>query len=186
MKSVLAIACAAAVLCAAALAAGAVMVKLETKELAGQAEAVVVGKVTAARAQWDDKKTKIITLTTVAIAETVKGDLKGEVVVRTLGGEVDGLAQLVPGMPQFAKDEEVVLFLKSENKAWHVVGLGQGKYNVLREKDKDPVVVNALNGLTLGKQDDKGGVTIDKNAPAPIKRPLKEFLDEVRSLAAKK
>ena len=186
MKSIFAIACAAAALCAAALAFGAVMVKLETKDLAGQAEEVVVGKVAAAKAQWDDKKTKIITLTTVQIAETVKGDLKGEVVVRTLGGEVDGLAQLVPGMPQFTKDEEVVLFLKSENKTWHVVGLGQGKYHVLREKDKEPVVVNSLTGLTLGKQDDKGGVTIDKAAPAPINRPLKAFLDEVRALAAKK
>lgn len=186
MKKTVAIACAVVVACAAAIAFGAVMVKLETKDLAGQAEAVVVGKVTAAKAQWDEKKTKIITLTTVQIAETVKGDLKGEVVVRTFGGEVDGLAQLVPGMPQFTKDEEVVLFLKSENKAWHVVGLGQGKYNVLREKDKDPVVVNALTGLTLGKQDDKGGVTIDKAAPAPIKKPLKEFLNEVKALAPKK
>ena len=185
MKRILAIACAAAVLCAAGLALGAVMVKLETKDLAGQAEAVVVGKVTASKAQWDEKKTKIFTLTTVQIAESAKGDLKGEVVVRTFGGEVDGLAQLVPGMPQFTKDEEVVLFLKSEDKAWHVVGLGQGKFSVLREKDRDPVVFNKLDGLTLGKQDNKGGVTIDKGAPVPFKKPLKDFLDEVRALVKK-
>jgi len=185
MKMLKALACAVAVFAVPAIALGAVMVKLETKDLAGQADAVVVGTVTASKAQWNEGKTKIITLSTVKIAETVKGDLKGEVPVRTFGGEVDGLAQLVPGMPQFAKDEEVVLFLKSEDKAWHVVGLGQGKFTVLREKDKDPVVFNKLDGLTLGKKDEKGGVTIDKNAPAPVKKPLKDFIAEIRSFLKK-
>lgn len=185
MHKATAYAAAIAVLLFSFTALGAVMVKLETKDLAGQADAVVVGTVTASKAQWNEGKTKIFTLTTVKIIEAVKGDLKGEVAVRTFGGEVDGLAQMVPGMPQFKKDEEVVLFLKNEDKAWHVVGLGQGKYVVLREKDKDPIVINKLEGLTLGKKDDKGGVAIDKDKPAPVQKPLKDFIAEIKSFIKK-
>jgi len=175
----------AALLAVPSIVFGASMVKLEIADLVGQAEAVVVGTVTSTAAQWNEGKTKIVTLTTVKIGETVKGELKGEVQVRTFGGEVDGLAQAVPGMPRFAKDQEVVLFLKSEDKAWHVVGLGQGKYDVIREKDKDPLVINKLEGLVLGKKDDKGGVAFDKGKPAPIQKPLKDFLAEIRSLVKK-
>ncbi|MBI5528741.1 MAG: hypothetical protein HY897_20620 [Deltaproteobacteria bacterium] len=176
---------AAALFAVPSIASGAVMLKLETKDLTDQAEAVVLGTVTSTKAQWNEGKTKIVTLTTVKIGETVKGDLKGEVQIRTFGGEVDGLAQLVPGMPRFAKDQEVVLFLKSEDKAWHVVGLGQGKYEVVREKDKDPLVMNRLEGLSLGKKDDKGGVAIDKEKPAPVQKPLKDFLLEIKSYVKK-
>jgi len=185
MRNGIALACAAAVLALSLWALAAVMVKLETKDLAEQAEAVVVGKVASSKAQWDDKKTKILTFTQVTITDTVKGDLKGDVTVRTFGGEVDGLAQIVPGMPQFDKDEEVVLFLKKDEKSFIVVGMGQGKYSVLREKDKDAVVFNKLTGLTLGTKDDKGGVTLDKNAPAPVKKPLKDFVDEIKSFIKK-
>lgn len=167
------------------VALGAVMVKLETKDLTDQAEAVVLGTVTETKAQWNEGKTKIVTLTTVKIAETIKGDLKGEIQVRTLGGEVDGLAQLVPGMPKFKKEQEIVIFLKNEDKAWHVVGMGQGKYEVVREKDKDPVAVNMLEGLSLGKKDDKGGVAIDKEKPGSVRKPLKDFVAEIKSFLKK-
>ena len=73
---------------------------------------------------------------------------KGDLVVRQLGGVVGPVSALVPGTAHFAAGEEVVLFLRTDGRAYYLVGMAQGKLSIQRRGGVE-VISRDLGGLQL-------------------------------------
>jgi len=78
----------------AAIPASATIVRaLSIEQLTATADVIVEGRVTAQSSSWNDEKTRIYTVTTLAVSTAHKGPVKpGETLqIRQIGGTVDGL-----------------------------------------------------------------------------------------------
>lgn len=165
-------------LLAASTATATSMVKMSLRDLAKKSDMIVLARVEDETARYDANK-EIYSYYTLRVLEPVKG-AKGQttITVRQIGGVVDNIASIVPGTPTFRKGEEVVVFLTREDATGHpwVMGLQQGKYTVVADKDGMKHVRNDLDGLNLMGADGskaEGGVSTDV--------PLQAFLDGIRT-----
>lgn len=153
--------------------------KLSMKDLSKNSAAIVRAEVVDSDARYDADK-EIYTYVTLRVLEPVKGSHKDDVItIRQLGGVVDNIASIVPGMPTFKKGEEVVVFLTGNTKAGYpmVVGLQQGKYSVSLDEHGNKKVRNELEGLRM--LDPNGSVT--EGTKVTPNMPLQGFLDGVRA-----
>jgi len=152
--------------------------KMSLFELAKKSDSIVRARVDDAVSSWDAGHKEIYTYYTLSILEPVKGR-KGEqtLTLRQLGGTVDNLASIVPGMPAFKKGEEVIVFLTQKDAAGYpwVMGLQQGKYSIV-EKDGAKFVRNDLTGTELLS---KNGMKVESTT-APD-QPLGAFLDGIKT-----
>lgn len=155
------------------------VLKLSMKDLARKSDAVVVARVEDAVARYDTDK-EIYTYITLKVLDPVKGSRKDDLItIRQLGGTVGQIASIVPGMPTFAKGEEVVVFLSQKDRAGYpwVMGLQQGKYTVRVDENGAKHVRNELDGTNLVGKD---GSVLDGAKVTPD-MPLQSFLDGVRT-----
>jgi hypothetical protein len=169
------------VLLVSSVASAAVMLKMELADLVSESDAVVQGRVLGAKSEWNADRTKISTTATIEIVDCLKGGLSGRVEVTTLGGEVGNVGQKVSGMPVFRKGDEAVIFLKKIKAGYEVTGYNQGRYEVVREQGKDPVVQNDFEGMSLAPKDEKGRAAGLAAVPAPVKRPLADFVADIKA-----
>ncbi|HKB86353.1 MAG TPA: hypothetical protein VKD08_09305 [Ignavibacteriaceae bacterium] len=116
----------------------------EVKALSRGADVILTGKVTKQQSEWAQNKSRIITKTTIQVDEYLKGNgTNGVVVINHPGGEVDGVGELYSHMPEFQNEEEVLLFLKKDNKSndYKVFAGEDGKISLL--KDNSGVIMTA-------------------------------------------
>jgi hypothetical protein len=128
---------------------------LTVDQLSAEAATVVHGKVVSVRSAWNDDHTRIYTEVQVKVEAAWKGEAPahGVVVVRQLGGSVEGLSQQVMGSPVFAVGEELVLFLVPGPQGDRaVLGMSQGKFKVEREAG-EVRVSRALGDLAVASLD---------------------------------
>jgi hypothetical protein len=77
---------------------------------------------------------RIVTDTRLGVREVVFGGATSEIIVRTLGGRVDGVGELVSGQPELELGRAGVLFLFEGPEAiHHVVGMAQGHFPLLAD-----------------------------------------------------
>ncbi len=121
---------AAALLAAAAPAAGSTFVASSVEEMARSSEAVARGSVVsvASRVARDGR---IVTDVDIAVAAAWKGAPGERVRVTVPGGEAGGVGLRVDGAPSFERGEDVVVFLARKAGAWRVNGWALGKYRVV-------------------------------------------------------
>ncbi len=159
--------------------------KLSLQDLARKSEAIVVAEVEETVSRWDDEGKEIYTYVTVRVSDHVKGQKgqKGQkapatLTLRQLGGQVDKIASVVPGMPEFRKGEQVVLFLSQKDAAGYpwVVGLQQGKYSVVTDENGLKQVRNDVDGLTLAGP---GGLKAEAKGSSQMT--LESFLESIRN-----
>ncbi len=122
--------------------ASALVVEKDVEQLTQEADLILTGKVKSMRSHWNEERSLIYTYVTISVSGYIKKNLtleeseknrEQEIVVRILGGEVDGLRLMVSDTPEFEEGEEVFLFLRSrtDGKTFlKVAGLFQGKYTV--------------------------------------------------------
>ncbi len=126
----------------------------DTKDLVEASDAVVHGRVVESRSRWDAAHRRILTESRVEVAAPWKGSPAREVMVRQLGGSVDGIGMRVMGESLLREGTEVVLFLAEIPRvqkvplAYRVVGMAMGKREVARAGDKALVVFGAA-GLEI-------------------------------------
>ncbi len=133
--------------------------------LSREADAIVQGRVLSTRARLTMDGRRIVTDTTVAVVDSLKGSLKGEVVVMQPGGEVGDLGQRVEGAATFAVGEEVVLFLERKSDTrFGVLGMSQGKFRL--ERSPDGKVTFALPAA------ERSGLLLDPRTRQPVQTPL--------------
>ncbi len=158
-----------ALMLAAPLAHGAVVVRHDLDSLVRASDGIVFGRVIGAEPTWRDGR--IVTLVRVATDFVARGELPAIVIVEALGGEIDGLGQVAVGAPVFQVGETVGLFLQRRGDVWRVAGLAQGKVRLeLRPGATD--VVRQLGALTLVDRRPDGTL-----APAKPSLPSAQRLD---------
>jgi hypothetical protein len=114
------------------------MAPMSTAQLAAQSSDIVVGTVTNLRSVWVNRT--LMTLVTVSVSESLKGDGAAQKTVVIPGGidpnRAVPVAILYPGAPMMNVSDEVVLFLQGgsavEN-ALQIVGYAQGKFSIVRD-----------------------------------------------------
>lgn len=176
-----------AVFLAAAGSHATIVKSLSLDQLAKNADVIVHGTVDRQTSSWNDARNRIYTVTEVRVEEALKGDLKRNevIVVRQLGGTVDGISQVISGNAQLAEAEEVLVFLRAdpEKSLHYVVGMAQGKYAVDRG-GPDVRVVRNLRGIALVNTKD-GQIGQILSTPQPLQRQqsptLEQFKATVRS-----
>jgi hypothetical protein len=139
---------------------------------------VVRGKVVSSQARWTADHGRIITDTTIEVAEALKGRPAKTVVVMQPGGEVGDVGQRVDGVASFHPGEEVVVFLEARGvERFTLSGMAQGRFRVER----------AADGTVHARQDQCADLyLVDRSSRLPSSRqPLDLPVDELkRQIAA--
>lgn len=120
----------AAALFSAHPALGAQASAISVEQLARTSDAVIRGKVLAARAARRDGR--VFTTYDVRTAVTLRGRSPAVAHVRVPGGVVDGMGERVDAAPSLVVGEELILFLRrAPDGAFVVAELAQGKLTVV-------------------------------------------------------
>ena len=114
--------------CAPTPASATAVVALDLDALGREAELIVAGRVVSMESAWD--RGRIRTRITLATESVLKGRPAdpSRVTFFVLGGEVQGIAQWVPGEAKFAVGERVLVFLTDVERRPVVLGMAQGKW----------------------------------------------------------
>ena len=123
--------------------------EMSTAELTKQADAVVIGKVTALKSEWSSDKSRIYTRVTVGVDQYLKGEKQERsVTIMTLGGEIGDVGELYTHVPSFRENESVVVFLeKEQDGTYRVSGGTQGKYIIENDRATGGPVVAGKSAL---------------------------------------
>lgn len=139
--------------CCLAFAAHATQVMYQTPQQMGTESALVVrGKVQSTQSYWNAARTKIFTLTQIAVDETYKGPHQPVIDVIQIGGTVGTVKVTVQGALQWKDGEEVLLFVEPyDASSFQVSGFSQGKFEVERDPKTGVAFVTAppLEGTAL-------------------------------------
>ncbi len=87
------------------------VIKMTAEDLTKRSTAVLYGKCSKVKSEWNDRKDLIFTYVTVVPEEYIKGNLGSEAVITVPGGQVDDILYEVSEMPLFVEGEEVVAFI---------------------------------------------------------------------------
>jgi hypothetical protein len=167
----------------AAPAEATVAVQLSRAELVAQSDLVVRATVTGVTSRWNEDHSQIISLTTLRVSEVVKGDnVESELVLRQLGGEVDGLVSRIAGNPVFTPGQEAVLFLRRGPSVVYLTGLAQAVFYVAPPVAGVSVVRRDLTGLTFARISSGAPMQLYE-APAEPTETLQHLRVDVRTLA---
>jgi hypothetical protein len=168
-----------ALLLLAAPAAATTVIEKDLSELSAEADLVFVGRVAAVESRWRDEERRAIeTVVTFDVLESLYGDASGQVKLPFAGGELDGLREVVAGLPQFTVGEQVVVFATEHPGISPIVGFHQGCFRVVTGPT-GPVVLNAENAPVTGVQGRNLSTGQAQQGPAGA-MPLDRFLDGVR------
>lgn len=154
--------------------------KFTLDDLVQKSGRIIVGKCISRESRWNDRNTLILTTARFVVSEPLKGSGDGFVDVVTVGGTLDGITQTVSGMPVFEPEEEVLLFLeRSKNGAWQPLGMSQGKFRILRNRQTgEQEVVHSLSGLELYDPSSRSLSQQEK----PSRAPLKPMVERIRRM----
>lgn len=134
-------------------------------DLVKGAPTVARGKIGDSSTDWvsgDDSSKKIFTFYQLEIEEVFKGEVApGNITIREMGGEKDGKGMQVAGAAQFARGEDVVVFLGEQNRdgSYDVRGLSSGKFDLKRQQDGKL----CLSGVGLARAGSDGFVHAHEN-----------------------
>jgi hypothetical protein len=148
------------------------VVKMELPELVGASDSIVQGRVESVDVRYEDKM--VYTYVSVRVDDPLKGERRRSVLVRQLGGRIGAMNMLVAGMPQFKAGDQVIVFLRDrKNGAFDVIGLNQGKYDIVED-----FAVAHVSGVSV--VDPKTGHVSDSGFVD--KAPLEAFKSKIREL----
>ncbi len=138
-----------------------------------QAAAIVLGKVVRTKSQWDPSHRWILTYSTFAVEQTLKGTAQTEVTVVTPGGTVGDVMQSTIGITPFHEGDENVIFVKSTTAGPTVLYFDQGAYGVKDDHGEKVVAPVATDAVQL---DTQRGAIVEPEHP----RTLRDFSRDVR------
>ncbi|MBI3071095.1 MAG: hypothetical protein HYY84_03105 [Deltaproteobacteria bacterium] len=161
-------------------ARGAVMVPLDLKQLIVGAERIVHGKVIATEMYWLGGR--IVTDAKVLVDKTMKGSVEKLIVVRRLGGVVDGIGQKTWGSATLDLGEEIFVFLEQRNQSgvWHPVGMAQGKFSVTKDAAGEKRVARDVREIAF-RRAEPGPLNVDRHGVISAVRRLSELMKDVEA-----
>ncbi len=127
---------------APAPASAAVSVHATLDDLVASSGLAIVGVAGERTSQWEELPSgkRITTYTKVVVEQRVFGEgaAPKEVWVRTLGGAVGRVGQVVSGEAQLATGERALLFLSKVGERWAVTAMAQGHYPIVKDAKGEP------------------------------------------------
>ena len=129
-------------------------VALSVQDMVNQSDVIAIGNCVETRSVWVDRT--LVTLATVSISESLKGNESSTITVALPGG-VDAnrkipIAMTYPGAPQMTPGENVFLFLTATGEvpgSYTVAGFSQGKFSIVTDEDGQPMVSRDLRQTAL-------------------------------------
>jgi hypothetical protein len=112
------------------------LTSVEAKSMSKNSDLIITGKVIEQTSSWNEDKTRIYTQATIQVEEYIKGNNAGNTVtVKYLGGEVGEVGEMYSHMPRFEDKEEVLIFLKKDEKStnYKVFNGESGKISVIKD-----------------------------------------------------
>lgn len=111
------------------------IVSMSLDQLTQASSDIVQGRVVDQVSRWNDAHTQIVTLTTLAVSQTFKGNAPSSLQVEQMGGTVGNIRAYVPGDVALQPQTEYILFLEPQpgSSAYRMVGLTQGAYHVYQD-----------------------------------------------------
>jgi len=147
-------------LCAGSLQATLVP-RMSLEEVVDASESIVQGTVVRSWSAWDEGRKYIWTHYEIQVADRLKGNLPGTMVVSEPGGAVGETELQIAGTPQYEVGEEIVLFAERTPLGYlRTCGWGQGKFQVTRAP---------LNGKVTVRTAAKGIQLVERPAAGPTK-----------------
>lgn len=138
-----------------------------------QAATIVLGKVVRTKSQWDPTHRWILTYSTFAVEQTLKGTAPAEVTVVTPGGTVGDVVQSTIGVRPFREGDENVIFVKNTAAGPTVLYFDQGAYDVKDDHGEKMIAPVATDAVHI---DTQRGAIVEPEHP----RTLREFSRDVR------
>ncbi|SET50199.1 hypothetical protein [Stigmatella erecta] len=159
-------------------ASASTMFQLDLSALSHSSDAVIHGTVRRVESRWSRDHRRILTDVEIEVSEALKGQPGSTVLLIQPGGRVGDIGQVVSGMASFTQGEEVVVFLERRGaRAFGLVGLSQGKYEVLRTEDsRSALAVPAAKDVRLLEPK-----TSQPSASAPRTMGLEELKSAIRA-----
>jgi hypothetical protein len=153
---------------------------LDTRALVRESSDIVIGQVEGASTHWNENRSAIVTEVTVRISQTLKGAAADRLVLRQMGGELDGLRYTIPGSPTFRPGEEALLFVWRDAAGRpQVDGLAQGKFDIAKDPATgERLVQRSLPGLAF--RDAKTLSMVPTGGPT-MRIPLSSLVREIQA-----
>ncbi len=131
--------------------------KMSANDLTDASTAVLYGKCTKLKSEWNQDKSIIYTYVTIAPEEYIKGNLGAQAVIAVPGGQVGNIIYEVSEMPVFIEGEEVVAFVRTNPAGKNLVTGGyQGKMKIEKDKKTGKKIVK-----TEGSDSEAEGEALD-------------------------
>ena len=115
--------------------------ELSFDQIAREAKYVVRGQVLDTWSQWDDAREVIYTYATVRVTryfgETTGPDV---LMVREVGGTVDGYTMEAVGFPMIRRGEHIVAFLSEDGSDLRIHAFNQGKFLVRERRGREVLI----------------------------------------------
>ncbi len=157
------------------------MATLQT--LTQRAEMIVVGRCTAIKSAWNAERTLISTYVSYDVEETIKGGVGDQqIVVKTLGGTVGSITQMVVDGPTFEVGERALLFLTASDEpaTFRIQGLPRGKLRIYSDsRTGERVLMRDASRLMHGAER-RGAPLQGGNSSVPRKESLVQVLQEIQ------
>ncbi|HEY0156538.1 MAG TPA: hypothetical protein VGF28_04520 [Thermoanaerobaculia bacterium] len=137
-------------------------VNLPFDEVARGAKLIVRAQVVDTWSAWDDSREVIYTYATLRVTRYF-GETTGPdtLVVREVGGSVDGYTQEAIGFPELRRGERVVLMLAEEGADFRIHAYNQGKFLI---QHRDGVEMLVSDPVKQGEQRHERRFSIADNA----------------------
>jgi len=147
------------------------VLKTSVKDLTKESTAVLYGKCSKIKCEWNENRSIIYTYVTIEPEEYIKGNLGAEAVVAVPGGRVDDIIYEVSEMPFFTEGEEVVAFIWTNTSGKNLVTGGfQGKMKIKKDKLTGKRMVE-----DIGTMDD---AEVQHQAPGQVKKAQRMELED--------
>ena len=159
---------------------------LSLDDMVSQSDVIAIGSCIDAQSVWVDRS--LVTLATVAVNETLKGDDSTTSLTVALPGGADAnrkfpIAMNYPGAPRITPGEDVFLFLTNSGEvagSYTVAGFSQGKFSIVKDEDGELMVARDLRQTSLQDKSGNGfrrgpnNLTPLSSLKAEVKRQLQK------------
>jgi hypothetical protein len=157
--------------------------KMTAKDLTEQSTAVLYGKCSKIKSEWNENKSIIYTYVTVVPEEYIKGNLGTETVIAVPGGRIGDILYEVSDMPIFIEGEEIMAFIWTNTAGKNLItGGSQGKMRI----DKDPKTGKRMvhgSSAALDTESEGQGFEKPDKPGKPEKAQLEDFVKKLKGYA---
>lgn len=133
----------------------------DIENLSKGADVVLIGRVVHQNSSWNEDRSKIYTNATIQVEEYLKGNTtEGSIVVTYLGGEVGEIGEFYTHMPKFEDDEEILVFLKRDQRTsnYKVFNGEEGKLSIVYDKNTGEKVTTSNVRISSIKEQIKNSI----------------------------